>query len=44
MKHKKLKQTLVGIAAALLFLLPAGGIAVNGMSYQPEAAAQQALR
>lgn len=44
MKHKKLKQTLVGIAAALLFLLPAVGIAVNGTSYQPEAAAQQALR
>ena len=44
MKHKKLKQTLVGIAAALLFLLPAGGIAVNHMSYQPEAAAQQALK
>lgn len=44
MKHKKLKQTLVGVVAALLLLLPAGGIAVNRMSYQPEAAAQQALR
>lgn len=44
MKHKKLKHTLAGIAAALLFLLPAGGIAVNGMTYQPEAAAQEALK
>ncbi|MDO5433946.1 alpha/beta hydrolase [Eubacterium sp.] len=44
MKHKKLKQALAGVGLALLLLLPAGGIAVNCMTYQPEAAAQQALR
>ncbi|WP_195269798.1 alpha/beta hydrolase [Eubacterium sp. 1001713B170207_170306_E7] len=44
MKHKRLKQTLAGVAAALLFLLPAGGIAVNRMTYQPEAEAREALK